>query len=314
MRPAAWNPTRRNRNIGTAKQGQGQANRRAIPKGWPDDRVFWEVLRRPVELLRVVAGHSLRFLIEPTTPGFAHACTPDDVCHVLAHVPREHLRELELVIFRQPTRKENLLCPSWGRLAYYARTGRYSGTSIYLEATQPGHPIRWSRKLGPDDTAELYRLRRDGHPAREDRRAFVFEPTLASIRATQLYRTVLHEMGHLADWYESVLQNDAERASAAYERKPVQDKEVFAHRYADEARARLEVVGVLPFARLFDAASLQRDGLSPAWFLPVAPASGASSVMQGGDGGNLSSTTGNPSDGGGPGERAALEVEPADEG
>ena len=47
-----WNPSRRNRNIGTAKSGHGQNNRLVIPARWSDDRVFWEKLRDPIAVER----------------------------------------------------------------------------------------------------------------------------------------------------------------------------------------------------------------------------------------------------------------------
>jgi hypothetical protein len=49
-------PTRRNRNIGTSKQGHGQDNRMVIPSRWPDDRVYFEVLRNPVPVVRRAGG------------------------------------------------------------------------------------------------------------------------------------------------------------------------------------------------------------------------------------------------------------------
>jgi len=35
---AGRNPTRRNRNTGTAKQGHGQDNRHRLPRAWADSR------------------------------------------------------------------------------------------------------------------------------------------------------------------------------------------------------------------------------------------------------------------------------------
>lgn len=39
----------------------------------------------------------------------------------------------------------------------------------------------------------------DGHHVVRDRRCWNIRPNVASIRNTQLYRTVLHEIGHFVD-------------------------------------------------------------------------------------------------------------------
>lgn len=266
MRPG-WNPTRRNRNLGTAKQGHGRDNRLIIPKGWPDDRVFWEVLRNPVAVRREVGTSDLTFLVQPPREGSFHACTIDDICHVLAFVPPDHLDGIDLIVLRQPTRKEQSLKPVWGRLAYYAVAGRYSGTAIYLEA-HTGNPSKWSLSLTPDDTAELDRLRADGHGVTKEKRGYRLDHTPQAIRSTQLYRTLLHELGHYVDWLESVLNRpyvddeaEDERIRRAYETKPVRAKEDFAHRYAAETGKR-----VPRFAPLLDHEGLRAEGLDPAWF------------------------------------------------
>jgi hypothetical protein len=258
---AGWNATRRNRNLGTAKRGRGQDNRLVIPIGWPDDRLFYEVLRQPVSIRRVVGGRALEFLVEPTTAGFVHACTVDDVAAVLGLVPRDDVRLLDYVVLRQPTRKQATLASVWGRLVYWAGFARRpGGPAILLEATELGQPLRWSRSLAPDAAAELARLRADGHAFTEDRRGFAALLTLQAVRATQLYRTTLHELGHLVHRHAS--------DSALYHTKPDREREAFAHRYADETRSRLQVAGRIPFPRRFVRAKLRAEGLDPRWFDP----------------------------------------------
>jgi hypothetical protein len=44
MRRAGWNPTRRNRNIGTAKSGHGLDNSLVIPSPRYESWVFWQNL------------------------------------------------------------------------------------------------------------------------------------------------------------------------------------------------------------------------------------------------------------------------------
>lgn len=268
MRPG-WNPVRRSRTIGTAKQGHGQDNRLVIPKGRPDDRVYYEVLRSPVVVRRTAGGSALTFLVEPPRVGSFHACTVDDVCRVLDFVPPGHLNAIDLVVLRQPTRKQELLRPVWGRLAYHARTGRHAGTAIFLEA-QPGAPLHWSASLDPEDAAELERLRADGHVVTRERRGWRVALTPRSIRETQLHRTLLHELGHAVDWQESVLRpalgDEALREGLArvYRSKPRRAKEDFAHRYAAEVVRRVPRFD----APSFDHAGMQADGLDPAWFQP----------------------------------------------
>lgn len=241
-----------------------------IPEGWADDRVFYEVLRAPVVVRRIMGGSPLICLVEPPRPGSFHACTVDDVCRILDHVPPGHLNALDLVVLRQPTRKQELLRPVWGRLAYHATIGRHAGTAIFLEAQQ-GQPFVWPASLDPEDAAELERLRADGHVVTRERRGWRIAPTPRSIRETQLHRTLLHELGHAVDWWTSVvrpserLADEALRAglARAYRSRPRRAKEDFAHRYA------AEVVRNVPrfVAPLLDHASLLADGLDPAWFL-----------------------------------------------
>jgi hypothetical protein len=267
VRPG-WNPTRRNRNIGTAKQGLGQDNRLVVPKGWPDDRLFWEVLHDPVAVSRVVGATRLTFLVEPPRAGSFHACTIDDVCQVLEHVPPAHLNGIDLIVLRQPTRKQELLRPVWGRLAYFADHGRHTGTAIYLDA-HGAKSWRWSLSLTPDDATELERLRQDGHVVTRERRHHLLETSASSVRATQLFRTLLHELGHYVDWLESVVrptanltdQAELDRVRAAYRSKPHRMREDFAHRYAGETAKR-----VPRFTPVHDHARMRAEGLDPGWF------------------------------------------------
>ena len=274
-RRPGFDATRRSRNIGTEKQGHGQDNRMVIPSRWSDDRVYYEVLRNPVPVVRRAAGNRVTFLVEPTIKGFVHACTLDDVCHVLAHLPADHWREIDLIILRQPTRKQNRLNPVWGRLIYYANVGRYEGPAIFLDAQDPDEPIRWTRSLDREGEQELARLEGDGHEVHRDRRHYLISRSLRSIRTTQLYRTLIHEVGHEVDWQRSVVwpfldregaEVEEERAQETYGARPSVEKEAFAHRYADETRRELETTGIIPFERQVSEAGLREDNLRPEWF------------------------------------------------
>jgi hypothetical protein len=268
---AGHNPTRRNRNIGTAKQGRGQDNRLVIPGACPKDRLFYEVLDDAVPITRTICDRDITFLVQPVTRGFVHACTVDDICRMLGLVPAADLTGIDLLVLRQPTRKQTLLRPCWGRLCYYADTGRHWGRAIFLEAQPPGQTLRWDRSMTPDDAAEFERLKADGHGIEEGRRAFAVIPNPDSIRATQLYRTLLHELGHHVDYMEKVSERardeaDYARRQAEYVARPRREREDFAHRYASELSARLREDGLIPYGRLVEAASMEKDGLDPAWF------------------------------------------------
>jgi len=59
MKHKAWNPTKRNRNIGTKKSGYSQNNKFVVPERWCDYRVFWERLVDPVICPLDINGHKI---------------------------------------------------------------------------------------------------------------------------------------------------------------------------------------------------------------------------------------------------------------
>lgn len=85
------NPTRRNRNIGTAKQGHGQENANVVPRAWLDS--VWDWKRTPAHgvVTRRVWGRGLPFMVEHTREDCAHACTVDDVAELLNLLPKRHV-------------------------------------------------------------------------------------------------------------------------------------------------------------------------------------------------------------------------------
>jgi len=271
---SGWNPTRRNRNIGTAKQGRGADNRLVIPKAWPDDRVFWEFLNRPIVVRRTIGENEVTFLVEATSRGCVYPCSIDDIAGVLEHVPSKHLDGLELVILRQPTKKQSIVSSVWGRFLYYAAPGLHSGTAICIEAQDLSEKMVWGKSLTPFDQKELDRLRADGHEIRSDRRSHEIVRTADSIRNTVLFRTMLHELGHYVDWLESVLwpcrkiddPAEDERISQAFNSKPSKDKEDFAHKYADELSNDLRNRGLIPFPPVILHDLMRAEGIDPEWF------------------------------------------------
>lgn len=256
------NNTRRNRNIGTAKQGHGQNNKFEIPShfSYAELKVYFEDLKNYQSVGRIIKGYLIMFLVEETRDECVHACTVDDITRVLQNVPAADLEDLPLIILRQPKRKEEILSPVWGRYIYYAVIDKHSGSAICLDTFDLSKPVRWSKSLTPDLQVELERLKTDGHSIETNKRHHIVSSDLASVRATQLYRTLLHELGHHVD---------RTRNENVFETKTSKDKEIFAHRYADEMRENLRREGVVPFERIFDLESIESDKLRAADFIAV---------------------------------------------
>lgn len=256
---AGFNPTRRNRNIGTTKQGHGLNNRLVIPDICRGERRWAEQLGPHRHIQRVIAGRSVVFIVEETHSGCVHACTVDDVRHVLEHIPRDDWDGLDTFVFRQSTRKQRLLRPAWGRMFYAADFGLpgrkplRSGPAVILEAVNCGAKLEWGSGLDPDDQAELARLKKDGHHVSRKGRRHLIAMTPSAVRATQLYRTLLHEVGHWVDYLEKVERpadagvGEYGALSEAYFKRPGHEREAFAHRYADTMRERLRRFGIVPF-------------------------------------------------------------------
>jgi hypothetical protein len=246
-----WDATRRNRKIGTAQQGLGQDNRLVIP--WCGLKLYYENLTEYKVVERMVHSRSLPFIVEETRADSCHGCTVDDIAHVLHHAPSLDFDGIDFIVLRQPKRKEEIISPVWGRIAYFAKIGAYQGRAVFIEALNPTKPIRWAKSLEPDGQQELERLRGDGHEIITTRHDHKINVSMESIRATQLYRTLLHELGHSVDY---------DRDPVAFDRKSSLEKETFAHQYAEKLRERLVRFGIIPFARIFDEETIVRDGLS----------------------------------------------------
>jgi hypothetical protein len=268
MKRAAWAPARRNRNIGTARSGHGLANRLVIPGSRNDPRNFWEKLHDPV----CVEAGGFTLLVEPCLPGFVHPVTVDDALRVLGLFPSKDVARIRTLVFRQPTRKQRILSCVWGRLVYFATFRGGGGPAVILEAQEPAGQLEWPRSLAPDDADEIDRLRQDGHEITLGRRSWSIRMRLESIRATQLFRTLPHEIGHYVHYDRDVRQQAADdpgerlRLEKAYFGKPRREHEDFAHRYAQEFAEKWTRARRLPFERLADKRRLNRQGIRPAWF------------------------------------------------
>lgn len=217
----------------------------------------------PHRRLRIpIAGHEVLFVVEENHGGCIHACSVADVAQMLAHLPRTDWEGLAAIVLRQPKRKERILRPAWGRMAYHASLGHQGkpsfceGAIVFIEAVDVSKPIAWSASLGPDGQTELARLAADGHEVEQVGSRWVVTPSLGAVRATQLYRTLPHEIGHHVDWLTKVVRASADdpidwdAREAAYFARSREEREAFAHRYADEAAERLRRFGLIPFAPL----------------------------------------------------------------
>ena len=238
--------TRRNRHIGTAARSHGRDNKLTVPDIRATERIWYENVTQVRREVIKAHGVERTLFVETLHEGFVHACCVEDVERVLSEVPKEDLAQLDALLFRQPTRKQNLLKPSWGRLTYYAELavigGRhlYEGAMLTLEAQSPRRVMRWDKSLGPDDQLELDRLRDDGHRVEDEGKYFSISSTLESLRATQLYRTLPHEVGHWVQYLQRVERpadagvGDWSALRDEYFQLPASEKEAFAHRYARE--------------------------------------------------------------------------------
>ncbi|MDQ3139358.1 MAG: hypothetical protein M3Q15_01360 [Pseudomonadota bacterium] len=192
--------------------------------------------------------------MEKTNKGCIHPCTVSDVEQMLRHLPATDWAGLSTFLFRQPTRKQQTLVPAWGRLLYFAEVTTSSGKQlcespvIVLEAVEVERPIHWSKSLGPADLKEMERLKADAHIVERTSRGHEIIVTPSSARNTQLYRTLLHEIGHWFDWLTKVERPAAggvnrKALEDAYFGRPEPEREAFAHRYAEETRTRLRDLG-----------------------------------------------------------------------
>ena len=82
MRPG-WNPTRRNRHVGTKAHGHGENNRLVIPESWHRNQVYYEKLEDHVRICRRIGERNIVVLVEPPRPGWFYPCTVDDIFTLL---------------------------------------------------------------------------------------------------------------------------------------------------------------------------------------------------------------------------------------
>ena len=272
------NPVRRSKNIGTAKQGRGQNNRHVVPQSWSwnGKSVFYEELRDAVIIPVNIGAHTFRIFIEPTNNGYVHPCIPDDLVRVFSLIPELHRRDIEIIALRQPSKKEELLKPTWGRMAYFANVGKYSGPGIFLTACQPNFTIKWPKSIMPEDEKELKLLKEHGHTVSSGKRNIIITTSVESWRNTQLYFTLPHEVGHYVHYIECVINpiqkdnelQDKDKLEKHFFAKEFRDKESYANQYARKFYSKMKKQGVLPFPRVIDENKIKEQGMKIEWFVP----------------------------------------------
>ena len=255
-----WRPERRNRNTGTSWSGYSKSNDMRIPESWQDKHgnysLFYERLDDAQEHWVTIGECQLLMLYEKPREGFTYGCTLPDVTRVLSAAAKLSHSLPDIVAFRQPTRKQQQQSPVWGRFLYSAEIGKHKGTAIVLEAQELGATLKWSKRLTIEDRVEYERLLADGHPFIETKRHFETQLTEDAVRNTILYRTLLHELGHLADYQRHVLSGqtaldqDQSLAEDLYFSRPSSEREVFAHAFAEKFSHALKSSRMIPFDTL----------------------------------------------------------------
>ncbi|MEM7370114.1 MAG: hypothetical protein AAF587_16020 [Bacteroidota bacterium] len=276
-------PSRRNRNIGTAKQGHGQSNRMVIPEDYYKDRSYKQKFGKHVKVQQKIRDKTYTIVVEETRNTCIHACTVEDILLLLTFLPEKDLEGLNLIFLRQPKRKEELMSPVWGRYGWFP----IYGDGITLEALDYTKKLYMPKQQTVERKKEFLRLQKDGHRYEEQKRYFVAEPRPANVRHGQLFRTFLHEIGHHVDWMNQVERpiellvdweerekqgmdedlawhsyaQESDAIYAAYKQKSMKAKEDFAHRYAEELAQKLKQQDLIPFPRRLSATFMNQWNL-----------------------------------------------------
>jgi predicted SprT family Zn-dependent metalloprotease len=267
-----YKPERRNKNIGTKKQGHGRNNKLVIPERWREPEKYWEKLNRYVTVKRFIKNKHYFFIIEQTRKNSFYSCTVDDVVQLLHHIPDSDLDGLNIIVFRQPKRKEEILDLVWGRLLYYVEIGEYSGPAIMLESVDLVKRRKFEKSMSVERQKEFKRLIGDGHEFVQGKKYYLFYHTITHCRNTQLYRTFPHEVGHYVEYLNKVEKPDQEGEDFldlwdAYDRIPSVEKEQYAHTYAEKFLEGLKSRGIIPFDRIVDRDGMINENINPGDFI-----------------------------------------------
>ncbi|MDN3691284.1 hypothetical protein QWZ06_02925 [Chryseobacterium tructae] len=253
-----YNPTRRNKNIGTENQGYSQNNKLKISSPYGTLQSFYERLTHSKKEIRVINNHEFLFIVEETRKHSIHSCSIDDIQKIIEQIPSEDYGELKFIILRQPKRKEEILSPVWGRLIYSYEFEDEYYPAIILDAIDLERQLSWPKKQSIEDQQEFERLKTDGHIFTETKKKFTAEFKPELVRNTQLYRTLPHEFGHYVHYlevverpgHESEDDDEKEKRMDLYFSLPKSEKEKFAHTYAEKLKNKLSLENKIPFEPL----------------------------------------------------------------
>jgi len=174
-------------------------------------------------------------------------------------------------------------------LIYSYKFERDFRPAVVIEAVDCKRTLKWPKKLSVDDQKELDRLRKDGHEFVTTKRHYIANFNINNVRNTQLYRTLPHEFGHYIHYHNVVIKplkemkaaldkldtempENCTRATKSWYKKWLKmhdsydvqfreneakyfaiikdEKEVFAHNYADKLIQKLEACEAIPFDRI----------------------------------------------------------------
>ncbi|MEO6851982.1 MAG: hypothetical protein ABI203_10490, partial [Mucilaginibacter sp.] len=150
-----WNPLRRNKNIGTPKQGHGRSNKLTIPYPCVISKSFYERLDRYEKIEKEINGHTFTFVVEETRESSKHACSVMDIEQIIKNIPSTDYGSLKLIVLRQPKRKEEIISPVWGRLIYSYEFENNYYPAIIIEAMDYNKKISWDKSLSADNQKEF---------------------------------------------------------------------------------------------------------------------------------------------------------------
>lgn len=170
-----YNPTRRNRNIGTENQGFGQNNKLKISTPYGTLKSFYERFEKYQTEIRIINDHEFLFIIEETRANCFHSCSVNDLAKIIKHIPKEDYGDLRFIILRQPKRKEEIISPVWGRLIYSFEFENEYYPAIILDAIDLNKKLIWHKKQIIEDQKEFEKLKEDGHLFIKNKRNFVSE-------------------------------------------------------------------------------------------------------------------------------------------
>lgn len=197
------NPVRRNKKIGVKKQEH--SNTFVPPKIGS--------LLRPTQS---VVLNNIIYIIEKPDKGYTYSCTPQEVDAVIHKLPTQDIEGIVFVVFHQPTKKQGALMPTWAEYFDPLVRGKRQGAAILISAMGQV-PRKWPLTLQPQDLQELEKLKQEGHIVTKTRDYYLIESPQKAVKQTQLYRSVVHEVGHHVAYKKGISKKKNEEYARKYE-------------------------------------------------------------------------------------------------